>query len=409
VTGLSDARPFHNRDPELTVSIHRRFTVVAVTSAGLAAPGLALAQAPDIRVSGRAQAHYRMAWGDSSGSYDPTALQNGFEIRRLRIQTDVRFGDNMLLVIQPSFEMAALRVRDAYLRVGLTPQLGVTIGQEKSPFMRYEFTSSNTLPSIERGLRIFGLSGREALNDILVSNGYAAHDLGAFVDVDLLQHRLFAKAGVSNGSRESSTDVNNAKSFFGRVAVTPLVNAQDQPVLQIGASVAARDRAICSVCTGAAITYFPDSSRMTTAFNVELEVGGFRPGLHLIADLATGDNVPLANRVNTGRFNLANLRNSSDTNVVTFRGAHVVGAYRFDTRGSDARVVRSLEPALRLDYTDPNTNVANDHGVLVTPVLSVFFGATTIVRAGVDFYTYRDAIGTSRTAQEFKLSWQANF
>ncbi|HWP38623.1 MAG TPA: porin [Gemmatimonadales bacterium] len=376
--------------------------------AGLLLPALARAQTPTVRVGGRAQAMYRFSWGDSSNQYNTTALNNGFEIRRLRIQADVRLADNVLLVIQPSFEMAALRMRDAYVRLGLSPHVGVTIGQEKSPFQRYEFTSSNNLPSIERGVRIYGLTGKEGLNDILVNNGYAAQDLGAFVDGDFLDRRVFVKAGVSNGSRESSLDVNNAKSFFGRVALTPLVNAGNQPVLQIGAAIAARDRAVCAVCTGA-VTYFADSSKMTTAFALDVEVGGFRPGFHLIADLATGDNVPLPLRVNTGRFNNGNLRNSADSNVVTFRGASVIGAYRVETRGSETRLVRAVEPALRVDYTDPNTNVAGDHGILLTPVLNLYFSATTLMRAGVDFYSYKDALGASRTAQEFKLMWQASF
>jgi hypothetical protein len=367
----------------------------------------ATAQVPNIRMNGRAQAQYRASWGDPSASYSTTAVSNGFEIRRLRIQADVRFGDNMLLVIQPSLEMAALRMRDAYLRVGLTPHMGVTIGQEKSPFQRYEFNSSNNLPSIERGLRMYGLAGREGLNDILVNNGYAAHDLGAFADADLFAHRLFVKAGVSNGSRESAVDVNNAKSFFARAAVTALMNADDQPLLQLGASVAARDRAVCAVCAGT-ITYFPDSSKTTTAVDLDLEIGGHRPGFHLIADFASGDNVPVALRINSGR-NTANLRSTADSNVVTFRGMSLIGAYRVATGTSDTRVVQMLEPALRLDYNDPNTGAAADEGYLITPVLSVYFGPTTIMRAGLDVYRYTDAGGAGRMAQEFKVSWQANF
>jgi hypothetical protein len=390
------------------VGASRTRFAVGVLTAGLLDPALAAAQAPAVRLSGRAQALYRFSWGDSSSQYSTAALSNGFEIRRLRIQTDVRLADNILLVIQPSFEMAALRVRDAYLRVELSPHVGVTVGQEKSPFQRYEVTSSNTLPSIERGVRIYGLSGREGLNDLLVNNGYAAQDIGAFVDVNLLERRLFLKAGVSNGSRESSLDVNNAKSFFARIAATPVFDGNDQPVLQLGASVAGRDRAIACIA-GCIAAYYPDSSKMTTALNVDVEIGGFRPGFHLIADLAFGDNVPLPLRVNTGRFNSANLRNSADSNIVTFRGASVIAAYRFETRGPDTRLVRALEPALRVDYADPNANVASDQGILLTPVLNLYFSENTLMRAGVDFYRYRDALGASRSAREVKLMWQASF
>ncbi|MGH7701302.1 MAG: porin [Gemmatimonadales bacterium] len=385
--------------------------VVAATVGVLAIP--AFAQAPAVRVAGRAQVQYRLAGGDSTADFNDGAVNNGFEVRRLRIDASVRFGDNMSLYIQPSFEMGSLRMRDAWLRVGLTPQISLTLGQEKSPFQRYELNSSNSLPSIERGVRILGLSGREALNDLLVNNGYGSHDLGAFLDYAAPGGRYAVKAGVSNGSRESATDVNNAKSFFGRATAVLMTNADGQPRLQAGVSFAARDRAICdptSTCTGSGADpdYFPDSSKTTTAVGVDLEWGGYRPGWHVIADFATGDNVPRARRVTSGR-NVANLLNSADSNVVTFWGVHVVTAYRLNTRGPETRLVKTLEPALRVDYTDPNTHADDDEGLLITPVLNVYFASTVVLRAGLDFYRYKDAAGESRSARELKVSWQANF
>src|ERR1700694_1263655 len=421
-------------------------TVICLAGTVAAAATAAAAQAPTIQVQGRIQVQYRASSGDSSGNYNPTLMSNGFEVRRLRIQTNVRFGDNMNLVIQPSFEMGALRMRDAFLRVGLTPRFGVSVGQEKSPFQRYELTSSNNLLSIERGVRILRLSGKEGLNDLLANNGYASHDLGAFVDYVGPDNKVTVKVGVQNGSRETSPDVNNAKSFFGRATAIAITNADNQPVLQVGASFGSRDRAICSTCAGA-IAYYADSSKQTTAFGLDAEWGGFRPGLHLIADFATGDNGPIANRIATGRNtgnlrtsadtavrpalhlmadlargdnvpianriapgrNTGNLRTSADTALRTFRGFSLVGAYRLMTSGPDTRVIKMLEPALRIDYVDPDTKTANDQGILITPVLNIYFANTVLLRAGVDLYSYKDAAGVSRSAKEIKFSWQANF
>lgn len=378
-------------------------------------PRPAAAQVPNIRVSGRLQLQYRLSGGDSSAVYDPTAVDNQFLVRRLRIQTDVRFGDNMLLVIQPSFEMGSLRMRDAYLRVGLAPRLGLTMGQEKSPFQRYELNSSNNLPSIERGVVISGLSlQQEAMSNLVVGNGYAAHDLGAFLDYATPGDRFTVKLGIQGGSRESTRDVNNAKSFFGRATSIVLTNADDQPVLQVGASFAARDRAICNPvqsCTSSATTsktFFADSSKMTTAIGLDLEWGGFRPGPHVIADFVIGDNVPVSRRVNAPTLNTGNLFNSADSNIVRFASLHVVGAYRFITGGSDARIVKMLEPALRMDLTNANTDDSGDSAYLITPTVSVFFANTVILRAGVDYYSYVVA-GERQSAQQFILSWQANF
>jgi len=377
---------------------------------------IASAQAPTVRVSGRMQLQYRLSGGDSSATFNPDAVSSQFLVRRLRIQTDVRFGDNMLLVIQPSFEMGNLRMRDAYLRVGLAPGLGLTMGQEKSPFQRYELTSSNNLPSIERGVAIAGLSGQqEAMSNLVVANGYGSHDLGAFLDYTAPSGRIAFKAGVQGGSRESARDVNNAKSFFARATGTVLTNANDQPQLQVGASFAARDRAICSsapaTCLASASTsksFYADSSKMTTAFGLDFEWGGFRPGWHVIADFVTGDNVPVPLRVNASPINAANLLNSADSNVVTFAAVHVVGAYRLVTGGSDTRVVKMIEPALRVDLTDPDTGSKGNAAWLITPAINLYFANTVVLRAAFDYYSY--AQGTERfAAQQFIMSWQANF
>ena len=399
----------------MTVSIRRALGVAVVTAAGAASLA---AQTPTIQVQGRVQLQYRNSSGDSTLNggvgYNTNSVNNYFEIRRARFQTNVKFGDNIYLVIQPSFEMAALRMRDAYLRVGMTRNLSVVAGQEKSPFQRYELTSANNLPSIERGVRILRLSGKEGLNDLLLQNGYISQDLGAGIEVQSNDRRYFGKLVVQGGSRESSADVNNAKSFYGRVTGTVLMNKAKQPALQLGASFGSRDRAICNAAANAGagcttnIAYFVDSAKYTTAFGLDAEWGGFRPGLHLIADFATGNNVLFARRINSGR-NTANVRNSADSNVATFMGVSIIAAYRVLTKGPDTRVIKIIEPALRLDYADPNTNASNDQGILITPVLNLYFANSVQLRAGIDFYMYKDAAGVSSSAREIKFSWQADF
>jgi hypothetical protein len=389
--------------------VHARLLLLAAVL-----PAVAQAQAPTVQVQGRIQVQYRASSGDSSSNFNTNAVSNIFEVRRLRIQTNVRFGDNINLVIQPSFEMAALRMRDAYLRVGLSPRIGITMGQEKSPFQRYELNSSNNLLSIERGLRILRLAGREGLNDLLTSNGYTSHDLGAFVDYVGPDNKVTIKFGVQQGSRESATDVNSAKSFYGRATATAITNADNQPVLQLGASFASRDRAICNAAAngGAGCTtnlaFYADSSRSTTAFGLDAEWGGFRPGLHVFADFASGKTAPAANRINTGR-NTANLRTSADSALRTFMGFSLIAAYRVNTTGPDTRLVKIFEPALRIDYLDPDTDLGDNQGILITPVLNIYFANTVVLRAGFDFYSYKDATGASQSARELKFSWQANF
>jgi hypothetical protein len=374
----------------------------------------AQAQTPSVSVRGRIQTQFSTISGDSTSAFNPHAQVNStFEIRRLRIQAEVRIGDNVNMVLQPSFEMGALRMRDAYLRVILarnaTTSFGLTLGQEKKPFNRYELTSSNNLPSIERGARFRGLSLPVAQSNLLEDNGYLAHDIGASADLNLLTNRIQLKAGVYNGAGESSNDVNNAKSYGARATATALLNAEQLPLLRVGASFMSRDRAVTTTATSTAFS--PDSSRRTSAFGLEAEWGDFRPGLHVIADFATGQNLWMsAYRYNTGR-NLGNLRPTTpDSAFATFRSLHVVAAWRFqfdDPTGT--RLIKIIEPALRLDMTDPNTRLSDDQATTITPVLNVHFSQTTVMRAGLDLYSYKTADGASHSARAFRLSWQTNF
>jgi len=64
---------------------------------------------------------------------------------------------------------------------------------------------------------------------------------------------------------------------------------------------------------------------------------------------------------------------------------------------------------VRFDYTDPNTSASNDQGILITPVLNLYFANSVELRAGIDLYFYKDATGASQSARELKFSWQANF
>jgi hypothetical protein len=402
--------------------VHRRLFALASATC-IAGAHQTAAQTPNIRVAGRIQTHFSAISGDSSSAFNPGGtVTTAFEVRRLRIQADVRIGENVNLVIQPSFEMSALRMRDAYLRVLLartaTSGIGFTMGQEKKPFNRYELTSSNTLPSIERGARLRGISA-VAQNNLLEAEGYIAHDLGASLDWYGLDNRAAVRLGLYNGSGESAADVNNAKTMVARGTWTARADAEARPVLRIGLGIVARDRAVTAAATGT--VFAPDSSRRSSAVDVDLEWGDFRPGIHVIADFATGEALaagshclngatPIPCGVTVGR-NAANVRpNAPDSAFTTFRSLHVVAAWRWQPEDAEGtRLIKIVEPALRVDLTDPDTDRNDDAGRLITPVLNVHFSQTTALRAGLDMYRYTDAGGTRRSLRALRLAWQANF
>ena len=58
---------------------------------------------------------------------------------------------------------------------------------------------------------------------------------------------------------------------------------------------------------------------------------------------------------------------------------------------------------------DTTPELYTDQGVLITPVVNLYFANSVQLRVGMDFYMYMDATGVSRSAREIKFSWQANF
>lgn len=395
--------------------VHRTVVLVplAVVAFGPAARRIA-AQAPVIRVGGRAQVQYVEPSGDSTTSWNPLFAASGFSIRRLRIQADVQFAERANLTIQPSFEMGALRMRDAFLRVALVAEgpvrLGLTMGQEKKPFSRYELTSSNNLVVLERGLSVRGFVvgyTPPAQINLLEGNGYIAHDLGASLDATVAAGRVTFKAGAYNGSGESTADVNRAKTFAARVVAT-LIRTDAGPVLRAGVAAMSRDRGVTS--TAVASAFHPDSAHRSTAYGVDLEWGDFRPGPHVVADFATGENLDDPTyRFDTGR-NLGAVRaDAPDSAFTTFRSFQVIASWRLAVGTSDRALVAMVEPALRLDLTDADTDADDTGGLLVTPAINVHFTSTAILRAGVDFFRYHDAAGARRSLRAVRVSWQANF
>jgi hypothetical protein len=69
---------------------------------------------------------------------------------------------------------------------------------------------------------------------------------------------------------------------------------------------------------------------------------------------------------------------------------------------------KRVEPALRVALSDPDTDQTENAAYLITPAISLYFANTVILRAGFDYYSY--VLGTERfSAQQFIMSWQANF
>jgi hypothetical protein len=347
---------------------------------------------PNVKLSGRLQEQfYYFSNEDYAVIVGP---KSNFFTRRARIEARGQISENVTVYIQPSFEggrslnsvvttctsttipagggtpvltcrttgRSGLRLRDAWIDVRFSPEaskgaLYLRAGQEKRPYSRYELTSSNNLPSIERGAGQ-GLVAR-ASNDLFAANGFLSHDVGASIryEYKLDDLRLVTlKFGAYNGQGESLNDVNNAKSFGARAT------AAIYSKLDIGGSWFAHDGIVTVGAT-------PDSSFTNYAWGVDAQWG--KPGdegLYVLGEYLDGNDATAAkNRI---------------------RGFQGLAAYNYRFR-SPTSWLYAIEPAIRFDQADPNTALENDRATLLTAVLGIYMSSKAQLRVAYERQSFQ--------------------
>lgn len=348
---------------------------------------------PNVKITGRLQEQFY--YFDNSDYAASVGPKSSVLTRRARIEARGQISDAISVYIQPSFEggrnlsgvnttctssavgpdggtptitcrttgRSGLRLRDAWVDVRLTPEPAKTAfyvrgGQEKRPFSRYELTSSVNLPSIERGAGA-GLPGL-ASNNLFEAGGFLAHDVGASVRVErkLDDTRLATlKFGVYNGQGESLNDVNNSKSFGGRgtFGVTKK--------LEVGGSWYTHDAIV-------ALAGVPDSSFRNYAYGVDAQWGKVGDeGLFVLGEYLHGNDATAAKN--------------------TIQGVQGIAAYQIRF-SSPTSYLYAVEPVVRFDLADPNTDLENDRVTTLTAGLGIYFSSKAYFRAAFERQSFQD-------------------
>jgi hypothetical protein len=333
--------------------------IMMALCAGAAAP--AGAQTPEVRVNvgGRVQTQ----WNSTSVDAEPWST---FETRRARLRVDVEVGDWIRGRVEPELALGRLQLRQAWMSMELDEALVVRAGQYKKPFSMVMLSSSRELPMIERGVRIRGLDAALAADmaaelgalrgDLLVGEQhelltrqlYAGYELGATLEGR--RGGLAWSVGVFNGSGPDRRDENDAKSVAGRASY-----ALDAGVpLTLGAGFSRRE------------LNWPDAASSETrsgnAVELDAQLGGFRRGVWLLAEVSAGDNLVTLER---------------------FAGAQVVGSYFAATGGAR---IEGVEPVARASWGDPDRTVEGDDGVLLTAGVNLYFVGRNRLMFNWDMY-----------------------
>jgi hypothetical protein len=295
-----------------------------------------------------------------------------FETRRIRLQTDLEYGDMITGKIELEFGMARLQVRETYFNMRLDPAVQFRFGQWKKPFSMLQLTSSTRWLLIERGVRIRGLN--EALmaqdpdtsvltifrgavipgehHDMLERFGYLAYDLGAAVHGTI--GAFGYQVGAFNGEGTDAIDQTNGKSIAARATY----RLMESTPLTIGAGVSTREIRLTSNPT--------IQNRDGVAYEVDLELGDFRrKGLHIQAEATTGTNLAVDE---------------------TFKAAQLVTAW---FQPVTDKKFEGWELAGRVSWGDPIDNLDGDEGLLLTPGFNIYFTGRNRFMLNWDVYMPR--------------------
>ncbi len=334
---------------------------VALFAALGAATATAQTTYPNVKMTGRLQMEFYDFNNGDNAIYQalPAAVrapESSFLIRRARIEARGQLSENVSFVIQPNYTtgQSGVTLKDAYIDVSFTkPEahnaMVLRAGQFKRPFGRYELTSSNNLPSIERGA-YRGLVP-SASNDLAVGNGYEAHDIGAGLYYTGIQKKLNVSAAVMNGALSpNNIDINGAKSYYARAtfAVTPK--------LGIGASYGDHDFQ--------AIDTLPTLIDTTVTRNIGygLDAQWSAPGeegLYVMVDYISGES---------------NLNSANE-----FWGIQGVAAYNIRMK-SPTSFLYAIEPAFRYDLAEPDNRILNDQNTLITAGVNLYLTSKAQIR-----------------------------
>jgi len=383
-------------------------TAVGITIAlGSAASLAAQTTYPSAKIKGRLQGQF---YNFNHSTFANDSGTSNFFIRRARIQADVAINEYVNVVIQPSFEggrtpssssctsvldtlantvttkctngNGSIRLRDAFIDVSFMKEVAKTrftlrVGQEKKPFSRYELTSSNNLPSIERGAGR-GLPGK-ASNDIFIDGGFESHDVGAsaILTSKLNDHQsLYLQAGVYNGEGESLNDKNKRKSFGFRGTVDVWSK------LNIGGSFFSHDNAYINAAK-------TDSSYSNTAWEADAQWG--KPGdegLYLEGEYLMGHDKSLAKN--------------------KIRGFQVIGAYNYRLT-SPTSWLYAVEPMFRFDSSDPNTASSSNKDRITTVTAGVGFYMSSKAQFRVAYETQKSQATGAKTVSGIRSAMTVNF
>jgi len=312
-------------------------------------------KASKLNVTGRVQA----MWSHSSiDNGDPS---NEFLLRRARLAIKLSVNDWVSGMVEPDFAVVDQKVelKDAYFKMEPSDHLAIVVGQTKRRFDIFELTSSTQMLIIERDGRI-GRVKVPSYSLLTESLGYADRDIGVFVMAHDEKERFNVEAGLTNGTGANKKAELGEKAFQGRVSLKPI--ADRDLTINVGTSV--------KPFANGATAVDSIEVKYAAAFEGSLEYGNFKSGPHVQAGVVVGT-----------KHDDYNLATDESPSFTAFQG---IATYK--RAFADTKWFEAIEPLIRVSYADPNTDVDDDGGILVTPGVNLFLVGRTRLALNADIF-----------------------
>lgn len=336
---------------------------VTIGLAALVAAGFSAASAGAVEIESKAEkititGRVQTMWYTSSIKGQPG---NEFLVRRARMALKVKANDWLSGIVEPDFAAGSGKVdlKDCYVKMSPNENVDIIMGQTKRRFDIFELTSSTQMLVIERDGRI-GRVKFPSLSQFTETYGYSDRDVGLFVMAHDEKERFAVEGGVTNGAGANEKPTIGAKAFQGRVSVKPV--ADTDFAFNVGVSVKPQQTVDATNDT---------STAYNAAFEGSIEYGNFSKGPHLQAALVIADN--------------PSTYSAADDDFKSATVCQAIGSYKMALQGN--HWFESIEPLLRIGFADPNTDVDDDGGMLLTPGLNLFVVNRTRLSANIDIFS----------------------
>lgn len=329
---------------------------------------------------------YPVEEGDSACERDVPISE--LFLRRARIVVRGRLAGWIDFKLQPDFsQIDAVTLLDAYARLSFSDRARLQIGHFKRPFDGFQLTSSSRFLTIERDIDIPGVPSLTAvsLDELTTGSRFADRDVGIMFDGGIDGFHYWVAAMNGQGVRDNF-DADDGKQVVGRAQYTLDV---DRLPLELAVAGALTD-----------ISHEAEDGSLKTEYVASLELwgqlGGFSSGPIVQAGVILGKN-PEQTKDGADRDPL------DGEPFANQYGWQVIGAYKFPLQGS----LEAIEPVLRITGGDPNTSVAENGGVALTPGVELFFFGRNKVAVNWDIVLPAD--DRLRSENSFKSQVQIYF